>query len=191
MKNLIVSTLLFWSLGTCAQDHKASIKEDLSNYFNLLEEKKISEALDHVHPELMDMVGKETFMQQYGQLFSDPASEVSFKDFNIDSISSLHIYEEVKYAQVDYGYQLIFDVRGEEPRDTTMTQLLVYSFGGQFGKENVVADENGKITITAQKQLFAVMKEDFDGWKIVDYEKGMRFMLVAFIPEEVLKHFNK
>lgn len=189
MKVIVLALLLTLSVSAAAQ--QAEITSALNSYFKLIEEKKISAALDYVHPDLINMMGKEMFEQQYDQLFNSPGMEVNMNAFSIDTISAIHEQQAVKYSLVDYSFQMTFKV--DISKDTTglLSDILLGSYQTQFGKENVSSEVPGTYLIHTRREMFAIRSGAFEGWKILDYEKGMRMILVSIIPEDVLTHFNK
>ncbi len=189
MKVIVLSLLLTLSASAVAQ--QAEITRALNGYFKLIEEKKISEALDYVHPDLINMMGKEMFEQQYDQLFNSPGMEVSMNAFSIDTISAIHEQQSVKYSLVDYSFQMTFKVDISKDTSGLLPDILLSSYQTQFGKENVSSEVAGTYLIHARREMFAIRSGALEGWKILDYEKGMRMILVSIIPEDVLTHFNK
>lgn len=189
MKVIIVSFLLALCVSTAAQE--SEITSTLQRYFQLIEEKKIAEALDYVHSDLISMVGKEMFVQQYDQLFNSPGSEVSLEQFSIDSVSVIHEFEQVDYALVNYSFQMTFEVDLSNDTSGLLPDVLLSSYQTKFGKENVISEVAGTYLIHTSREMFAVRSDSFEGWKILDYEKGIRMILVSIIPEAVLIHFNK
>lgn len=189
MKNIALVLLLFLSCSTAAQTDE--ISTTLKTYFSLLEKKEISEALDYVHPDLINMLGKETFEQQYTQLFNSPGIEVSLEQFAIDSLSELHAHEEAKYALVHYSFQMTFKIDISQDESGLLPDVLLSSYQTQFGEENVTSEVPGTYLINIERGLFAVQSPKFQGWKILDYDEGMRVFLVSIIPEPVLTHFKK
>lgn len=188
---LLLFICLFVQGVVFGQDKTQEIKTDLQGYFDLLMEKKISEALDYVHPKLMGIIGKETFEKQYNDMFSNPQINVYFEGFGVDSISDILENGGSDFALVKYHFRLINDVDTAKDESGQLPAILLNSFKTQFGEENVTLEGAGKVITNATRELFAVKSSEFEGWKIVDYEKGLRMLLVSFIPEEVLKHFNK
>ncbi|GAB5524458.1 MAG: hypothetical protein Roseis2KO_23300 [Roseivirga sp.] len=189
MKVIVLSLFLTLSISAAAQ--QAEITGALNSYFKLIEERKISEALDYVHPDLINMIGKEMFEQQYDQLFNSPGMEVKMDQFAIDTISTVHEHESVKYSLVDYSFQMTFKVDVSKDSSGLLPDILLSSYQTQFGKENVSSEVPGTYLIHVRREMFAIRSDAFEGWKILDYEKGMRIILVGIIPEDVLTHFNK
>ncbi len=189
MRSIIISLFLALSAPLAAQQEE--ITNTLDSYFKLIEEKKISEALDYIHPDLINMMGKEMFEQQYDQLFNSPGMEVDMNEFSIDTLSDVHEHETVKYSLVDYSFRMTFKVDVSKDTSGLLPDILLSSYQTQFGKENVTMDVPGTYLIRTRREMFAVRSSAFEGWRILDYEKGMRMILVTIIPEPVFTHFNK
>jgi len=182
---------LFMAPGLLAQTKEATIKSNLDQYFALLKEQQISEALDYVHPELIGMMGKEMFESQYNQLFNSPGLSVSIEGYALDSISSFFEHDGADYAMVDYTFKMTFVMDMSKDEDGLLHGILLSTYKGQFGADNVTSDKEGSYLIQPQREMFVVKKESFDGWKILDYEPGMKIILKNIVPEAVFTHFKK
>lgn len=189
MKNLIISVLLFSSCATQGQHDQVSLT--LNEYFDLMQQKNVSEALDYVHPDLINMLGKPAYEEQYNQLFNTPGIEVEMNNFSIDTLSQTYINNQKKYVLIDYSFKMIFKVDITKDESGLLSDVLLSSYQSRFGKKNVISDTPGTYRIQIERELFAVEDSAFEGWKIIDFEEGMRIMIVDIIPEEVLKHFNR
>ena len=177
---------IFCLLSLTVQAQKAAIEETVKGYFSLMQEQKISEALDNVHPDLLNMVGKETYLKQYEQMLKNADVKVSFGPLTIKHISEVKVHEAGKYALLDYDFVMYHELlqANEQTRD-----IVANTLKAQFGEG--YSREGDKVTVTANREMFVVAEPDFEGWRILDYEKGMRMLLVNIIPEVVLTHFNK
>ncbi len=189
MRSIIFFMLLITAFNLFSQEEE--IKSTLKEYFSLLEKKEISSALDHVHPDLINILGKPTFESQYNQLFNSPGIEVNLSNFSIDTLSQMHLHDYKKYVLVDYSFQMTFKVDISNDDSGLLPDILLSSYQSRFGKENVTSDTPGTYLIQVEREMFAVQSTSFDGWKIIDFEEGMRIMIVGIIPEDVLKHFNR
>jgi len=189
MKIITILGLIFSTF--CLFSQESEVKSTLTDYFGLLEKKEISEALDYVHPDLINMLGKATFEEQYKQLFNSPGIEVDMADFSIDTLSQVYQHDDVKYVLVDYSFLMTFKVDISNDESGLLPGILLSSYQTRFGKENVSSEVPGTYIIQIQREMFAVENPSFDGWKIIDFEEGMRVLIVGIIPEQVLKHFNR
>ena len=181
-KNFALAILLFVSISLQGQTQEAAIKKDIETYFKLLQEEKISEALDWVHPDLIGMIGKEMFLTQYSEMLK----KASFGALEIKSVSPVYATSEKgDYALVDYNFKMNYDVSDMEGQ---ARQIFLSSMKSQFGEAVLKGDV---VEVSAVREMFAVSKIDFEGWRILDYEKGMKMILTSIIPEEVFTHFKK
>lgn len=190
-KTSVTVSLLLLSFSLFAQTKEVAIKNDISTYFDLLGDQKILEALDMVHPELIGMIGKESFVAQYEQLFNSPGMEVTMDDFEIKSVSPVFTHDSKDYALVNYQFLMTFKVDLSNDKDGLLKPLLLSNYKGQFGDENVKLKEPNNYLITTKREMFAVKADGYDSWKILDFEEGMKVLIASFIPEEVFIHFNK
>lgn len=193
MKTIRNSVILLFLIGFSlqAQQSDEGIKKDIQTYFSLLQEEKISEALDWVHPELLGMIGKEMFEAQYKEIFESPGVKGSLSDLGITNISEKFEHAEEVYVLVDYNFKLTMVVDMSDDDNGMLAPLLKGTYERQYGVENVVFEEPGTFHLRNNRQMFAISSPTFEGWKILDYEKGMKMILATIIPEEVFAHFNK
>jgi hypothetical protein len=183
--------LASFNLAIAQTDEEAIRTTLFDHYFELLGDQKISEALDYVHPDLINLLGKDMFVSQYKQMFNAPGVDISMDNFSVDTVSATHVHKEVKYALVDYGFKMTFVVDMSKDEDGILHGILLSSYGRQFGEDNVTSPEEGTYDIQVKREMFAVNDSKFEGWKIIDFEEGMRMFLKGIIPEEVFKHFNR
>lgn len=177
-----VAILLLVTVSLSGQSQEDAIKKDIETYFKLLQEEKISEALDWVHPDLIGMIGKEMFLAQYEEMLK----QASFGDMAIKTVSEIYSSEEKgDFALVSYKFAMDYDVSSMEGQ---AKQIFFSSMKNQFGEATLDGD---LVKVKADREMFAVSKTDYEGWRILDYDKGMKMILTTIIPEEVFTHFNK
>ncbi|NVJ47374.1 MAG: hypothetical protein HWE07_09610 [Cytophagia bacterium] len=185
MKNTRFTTLLIFllfSVSMKGQSQEEAIKKDIKTYFDLLQEEKISEALDWVHPDLIGMIGKEMFLAQYKEMLK----QASFGAMEIKTVSEVYSTEEKgDFALVNYKFAMDYDVSTMEDQ---AKQIFLSSLKSQFGDATI---EDNVVKVQADREMFAVARADYEGWRILDYDKGMKMILSSFVPEEVFTHFNK
>ena len=177
---------IFCLLSLTVQAQKAAIEQTVKDYFSLMQEQKISEALDAEHPDLLNMVGKETYLKQYEQMLNDANMKVSFGTMTIIEVSDIKAHDTSKYALLNYQFVMHYELLQKEAQTR---DIVANTLKAQFGEG--YSREGDKVTVTANREMFVVTEPDFEGWRILDYEKGMRMLLVNIIPEVVLIHFNK
>ena len=177
---------------TSAQSDEDAIRSMLlEEYFERLGDQQISEALDHVHPDLINILGKDMFVSQYQQMFNAPGVDISMEGFSVDTVSATFNYDQAKYALVDYGFKMTFVVDMSNDEDGLLHGILLGTYKRQFGQENVMSETEGTYVIQINREMFAVQNPKFVGWKILDFEEGLRMIIDKIIPEEVFKHFNR
>ena len=76
-------------------------------------------------------------------------------------------------------------------QDETAGNMVFEAYKKQFGEENVSIEKPGTYVVNGSRELFAYQQSDFEGWKLLDYEPGMKMILSQFIAAEVFTHFNK
>ncbi len=191
---LIVCFFIFATvtMSSVAQSQKEDIKSTLlDGYFKFLGDQKISKALDYIHPDLINMLGKQTFEEQYRQLFNNPGIRVSMKAFSVDTVSPVYRYQQENYVLVAYSFKMTFVVDMSNDKDGVLHDVLLANYKSQFGARNVTSKAEGTYVIDVKREMFAIDSDKFEGWKFLDFEEGMKVIIVNMIPEEVFEHFNK
>ena len=183
MKMILVIGFVLSSISPAiAQSANADISATLDAYFKLVERKNIGEALDYVHPHMIDLLGKDLITEQYQQMFNAQGVEISLSDFTTDKISPLFSYEGGQYAIVDYSMLMTISLtKVEEGSDMSAFMLDIYK--SQYGADNVTEEKAGTYLIKAKRQMYATKLPDFDDWKLLDYEPEIEAFLTNIIPE--------
>ena len=191
MKMILVIGFVLSSISPAiAQSANVDISATLDAYFKLVERKNIGEALDYVHPHMIDMLGKDLITEQYQQMFNAQGVEISLSDFTTDKISPLFSYEGGQYAIVDYSMLMTISLtKVEEGSDMSAFMLDIYK--SQYGADNVTEEKAGTYLIKAKRQMYATKLPGFEDWKLLDYEPEIEAFLTNIIPEAVFEHFNK
>ena len=180
---------IFLAHGLYAQSQKEEIAATLNTYFKLVEEQKVSEFLDYVHPKLIGMMGRPMFEKQYEAFFNAPNLNMTMEGIKADKISDVFEQEGGKFALVNYSFKMTLVMKPDQ--DETAGNLVYESYKKQFGEENVSTEKPGTYLINGKRDLFVCQQEGFEGWKLLDYEPGMKMILSQFIPAAVFEHFNK
>ena len=190
MKTILIHIVLCYSLGVFAQGNKAEIQSTVESYFDLLEKKEISNALDHVYPELLDMLGKDTFVNMFNQILNSPGVGVSLDGFEVDSISASFAFEKKTFAVVKYSHNMTFEVDMSNDTEGLLAPFLLGTYQRQYGEDNVTFKKPGTFIIHLDKDMYAIKSKDYEGWKVIEYEKTMSMFLDKVIPEQVREHFK-
>ena len=187
MKKLIhFLAFLLLSYVSLAQSIEEDIRADVESYFSLLREEKISEALDYVYPDLINMMGKEMFEQQYNKLLNDANMKASFGDIVINNLSEIKAHEKGDFALLEYTFDMDYVLNHDSDQ---VKDIMANALQSQF-KEGFKRDGD-QVKVTAKREMFVIRRSDFEGWKILDYEPGMKMILTSIIPKEIFDHFNK
>jgi len=186
----IVLTVFLALLSFSAWSQQDKVRSTIETYFGLIENQEISKALDHVYPELIDMLGKETFENMFSQIFNAPGMEISLDNFKVDSISSAFKSDERTFVLVKYKHEMTFKVDMSNDKEGLLAPFLLSAYKRKFGTDNVTFEEPGTFIIDVAKDMYAIQSTDYTGWKVIEYEESMGFFLEKIIPEEVRKHFN-
>ena len=184
-----LSLCLILAPGLFAQSQKDEISSTLNAYFKLVEEKKVSEFLDYVHPKLIGMMGRAMFEQQYEAFFNAPNLDMTMENIKADEISEVFAHDSGQFALVKYSFKMTLVMKPDQ--DETAGNMVFETYKKQFGEENVSEKEKGTYIVNGHREMFACQQEGFEGWKVLDYEPGMKMILAQFIAAEVFTHFDK
>ena len=186
----ITLTLLICLSGFLASAQKEKVRTTVEDYFELVEDKKISEALDFVHPELIEMLGKDFYVNQFNQIFNAPGMEISQDSFRIVSISEGFDFEEETFVQVPYAYNMTVVVDMSDDTEGLLASVLLGTYQRKHGKDNVTFTKPGTYKIKIAKDLIAIKSTKYEGWKLIEYEESMRMFLGKIVPDQVKTHFK-
>ena len=190
MKVISIFALLNISLGLTAQGNTQEVKATANSYFTLIEQQNISEALDYIYPEFLDLLGKETFENMFNQIFNAPGVEIGLGNFKIDSVSPSFKSDERLFVLVKYKHNMTYKVDMSKDTEGLLASILLSSYQSKFGKENVTFEAPETFIINVAKDMYAIQSPAYTGWKVIEYEATMSFFLDKIIPEEVIAHFK-
>lgn len=190
MKVISILALLSISLGLTAQGKRQEVKNTANSYFSLIEERNISQALDYIYPEFLDLLGKETFENMFNQIFNAPGVDIGLGNFKIDSVSPSFKSDERLFVLVKYNHDMTYKVDMSKDTEGLLASILLSSYQSKFGKENVTFEAPETFIINVAKDMYAIQSPAYTGWKVIEYEATMSFFLDKIIPEEVVAHFK-
>ena len=187
MKQIITILAFFQTLISLGQVNvNNEIKKDFNDYFNLIAERKIDDALNYTNPKLFEIVSRDQMKNLMEAVYKMP--NIEYKT----GIATFLKFEEVKKIEnVNYVKFFIIspiemkftDIENTDEKITQMTK----NFEAKFGVGNVEFDkESGFYIIKAEKIIIASSEDELD-WKFVTIENPkMKVLLEKFIPKELL-----
>jgi hypothetical protein len=179
----VLLLLIVFPLSVSAQ-HKTEITKTFNTYFSHMESGDVLKSLDYMHPGLFDIVPREQLAAVIKESLANPQFEIDMKDGKVVSVSKEVVYENIRYALVNYSFNMI--VKLESSADSTMMQMMKQSFTEQFGEDKVVVNESDKtITIHQNSYLYAVNDPSFGGWKFLEKNDQLKEISDRIIPARV------
>ena len=187
MKTIIATLLLIISTNCLAQDVNKEIESDFNEYFRLISDKNIEQALDYSNPKLFTIISREQMKSLMEAAYKMPNIEYktglpSYLKFEsvkkIDSVNYVKFYSnspfEMKFTDIEMTQEKIIQ----------MTQ----SFEAKFGNGKVTYDDKtGFFKINAEKVIIANSNDKLKEWTFVTIDNPkMKVLLQKIIPSELL-----
>jgi len=189
MKQLITIFAFLQALISFGQEVNVTneIKNDFNDYYNLISERKIDEALNYSNPKLFEIVPREQMKKLMEAVYKMPNIEYKTGIATFLKFEELKKIENVNYVKfyIKSPIEMKFtDIENTEEKITQMTK----NFEAKFGVGNVVFDEeSGFYKINAEKIIIASSDNELLDWKFVTVDNPkMKILLENFIPKELL-----
>ncbi len=106
-------------------------------------------------------------------------------DDKILSISEVIEHENVKYALVNYSFNMMVTFTSEA--ESSMFDMMKQNFIQQYGEDQISVNEEAQtITIQQNSNLFAVKDAQYEGsWKFLEKNDQLQQIADQIIPTEV------
>jgi hypothetical protein len=187
MKQIITILAFFQTLISFGQvDVNNEIKKDFNDYFNLIAERKIDDALSYSNPKLFEIIPKEQMKSLMEAVYKMPNIEyktgiATFLKF--EELKKIENTNYVKFYIISPIEMKFTDIENTDEKVAQMTK----NFEAKFGVGNVGFDkESGFYKIKAEKIIIASSDNEVD-WKFVTIDNPkMKTLLENFIPKELL-----
>lgn len=193
MKKLVLSFSLLLLLGMAyAQDHKAAVKKEFLDYYQLIVDRKFDKAMDYVNVNMFTLVPKKQLIEVMEKSFNSPEAEIK-TDLPKNLVVSGKIKKGKEYFST-INYTADMKIRFKKLEDkankdrSEVDRIMVKSqLEESFGKKNVIYDSvSGFFKIHAIKKAVA-NSTDLKKWTFVTVEPKQIPVLEKFIPKELLK----
>jgi hypothetical protein len=189
MKQIITILAFFQTLISLGQVNvNDEVKKDFTDYFNLIAERKIDEALNYTNPKLFEIVPKEQMKNLMQAVYK--MSTIEYKTGNatflkFDELKNIENVNYVKFLIISPIEMKFTDIENTEEKVSQMTK----NFEAKFGVGNVEFDKNsGFYKINAEKVIIASSDNELLEWKFVTVDNPkMKALLEKFIPKELLE----
>jgi hypothetical protein len=168
-------------------DIKSEIKKDFNDYYNLIAERKIDQALEYSNPKLFEIVQREQMKTLMEAVYKLPNIEYktgipTFLKF--DEIKKIENVNYVKFFIISPIEMKFKDIENSNEKVLQMTR----NFEAKFGVGNVKFDkESGFYKINAEKIIIANSDNKLLDWKFLTVDNPkMKVLLEKIIPKELL-----
>lgn len=188
-KTLVIVLLATVSIQAQSNDHRAIISDSLEVYLQANYDKDYEKIMDMIYPKLFDIVTRENMIAMFEGMSSEG---IDFEISNgiIDRISNLVVHEGERFATVDYRMDMMMRFTGIEYKEEATQNMILASFEGQYGPENVER-KDGAFYIKTDKTMVAIAPEDSESWKFIEKNDQQPALLGMLIPAEVLEAFKE
>lgn len=185
--------LILFSGTLQLQAQEDAIKQEFSDYYELIRNQEMEKAMDYIPEEFFELFPKETMIAAMKQVFSTPGLEFRFGDMEITEVSTPSLIEGKWYATLNHIGDM--DMRFDAPEESTTTEenkkmyreIMMNSFEEQFGEGNVSYDEESQFYhVSAMKRAVAISPNGKTDWKFIVAEKAQLPYLRRILPEEMM-----
>ena len=193
---IVLLSFIFFAYANVSSfaSDKDEIREYAVEYFKLLQEKKYSECFDNIYPLLFDFVSKDFFVEAMEKMDNDSNINISFSGFRLGEVSDIVTYENIKYAVVEYTFDMVMKVEYDEDdkeQKALTVEFTLSALKGQFGEDNVIFDnEKSAYLITPDSRMFAIQDPAYAGWKFLEDKENIQSILEQILPERVLEELG-
>ncbi|MEM6765537.1 MAG: hypothetical protein AAF655_11440 [Bacteroidota bacterium] len=189
--------LVFLILGSPLHAQEETIRQEFTDYFDLIRNQEVEKAMDYIPGEFFDIFPREAMVSAMKMVYNTPGLEVEFGPMEITHVSSPKLMEDKWYAMMNHISEI--KMKFDTPEDSTSTtedkkmyqEMLMTNFEQQFGEGNVSYDtETQFYLIKANKQAVAVSPDGQTDWKFVVAEKKQLPILRRFLPAELMEELE-
>lgn len=189
MKKLITIFVFIQTLFYFGQDTNVNIeiKKDFNDYYNLIAEQKIDDALNYINPKLFDLVSREQMKNLMETIYKMP--NIEFKTglatfIKFEELKKIKNINYVKFYIISPIEMKFTNIENTEEKILQMTK----NFEAEFGVGKVEFDkESGFYKINAEKIIIASCDDQLLDWKFVTVDNAqVKVLLETFIPKELL-----
>lgn len=202
MRQLLMIGLLaltFTSLQ--AQDNKkVNDKEDiqtaLDQYHNTLKKKEYDKVIAYMPTEVNKLTTKNKLLKSVSEDFTYTPTPITIDRVEEVDISKVIMTEpdSNKYAKLTYTVYLhikpdpgaVSNLSDEEW--SNIERVIGMKYGPQFVNTMPIL---GIIEITQPRVMYAVNKESYKGWRLIEFRESTQDLVQQLVPAEVYKSLNK
>lgn len=189
MKQIITILAFFQIVLSFGQEINVNdeIKKDFNDYFKLIAERKINEALNYTNPQLFELVPREQMKNLMEVVYKMPNIEYKTGIATYIKFEGLKKIENVNYVKFYIISPIEMKFNDIENTEEKISQMIK-NFEAKFGVGNVAFDKESQFyKINAEKVIIASCGNDLSEWKFVTVDNPkMKVLLEKFIPKELL-----
>lgn len=189
----LISTLIFlsFSLSISLANDKEELESTLLDYFNHIKNQEYLQSLDYVYPKLFENIPKEEMLVSLEQMNADSNLQVKMYNPEIQQINEIIEIDGVKYALIDYSFSMsmfFLNPKDQNLEEANNPMMFSYQmFVARHGEENVTLnEEQHSIDMNLIQKMFGIKDPNYQGWKFLQNEPGMKFFYETVLPQEII-----
>lgn len=184
-KSILAPIAIVICLSSYAQDYKADIRNQFTQYMNLIKEKNFDKSMDYINPALFKIIPKEQFAQALDAAFNNPAMEITIEKNEILSIADKQLISGVNYVKIKYvnSAKLRMVLEAGQKLDTA---VLINALEQSFGKGNVSYDAKTNYFKMKKTETAVANSSDNKKWTFLVLAENQKPMLQKILPKELL-----
>lgn len=184
-KSILAPIAIVICLSVQAQDYKADVKTQFSEYMKMVVEKNFAKSMDYVNPALFKIIPKEQFTKAMEAAFNNPELEIGIEKVEIVSIGDKQTISGVNYVKLKYisRAKLRFNKAAGSELDTASVRLGLEQ---TYGKGNVAYDAKTKYWTMKKTEEAIANSGDNKKWTFLVLAENQKPLLQKILPKEVL-----
>lgn len=181
MRSIII--ILFALIIQPALAQEGEIRSTFNEYFGKVNEGDIAGSMDYIYPKLFDIIPREQMQTAMEQAFNNPEAKLSMEDGTITEISDVVEEAGVRYARVDYSFDLHMTMAN--PIDPATREQMMNAMKTQMPDGEVTYDEAANKFILRNKSSVYAINEGNGEWKFLEKNPQMANVIGQLIPTTV------
>ena len=191
--SLVTFFLLFACIYTCfAQDYKKNVQKRFDEYYSLIKNNKIDEAVEYIPDEFFDVIPKAQMITALKSVMNNPELNYKILDYQIVELKDKKLIGSKYYVLLTYtskmimGFKQLDSLTSEKKK--TQLSLIKLSLANTFGTDNVKLDDTTNFfNIVTRKKSCGISADGLNGWKFVNIEPRQRLLLDKVLPKEIVE----
>lgn len=179
---LVVATITIKAQTLTAADN-AAIDSRVDSFLELMKERKYSQVVDYMYPEIFNHVSKKEMFQVF-ELLEQAGIELKFNKLEVKEKRALPSETSIKYALIKYDLDMELPLNNSELKGAA--PLMVPMLQSSFGKDNVEYNRtDGYIKVNGEKFLLGIEDPKYSDWQFLIYDDSFKSELDKVLPASV------